>query len=242
MSIVLKPKEPRLRFLSLTLDAGIESSQSYEAKVTGIIDGDTLEVDLAPIGPIQFRDAQSIATVESTRLIQHLRLLGIDAPETKAGDHANHQCAYLGIDINLLLQLAKISTIHLQSLCLKGAKISLTTTGKVKDDYERILAGVYAGDLCVNKAMVEHGYAMAYQGHSDWEDYGEAEASAKEARRGIWGNCEESYYPASASSKTYHRPGCGSAPRAGTRFSSVKEAKAKGFKPCLACIPDFRRV
>jgi hypothetical protein len=88
--------------------------------------------------------------------------------------------------------------------------------------------------------MVEQGYALAYQGESDWEDYRALEAEARAAGRGIWGECAEAFYPATTTTKTYHRPGCSNAPKSGARFSSIKDAKAKGFKPCSACIPDFK--
>jgi len=222
---IFKSVDPALKHIEIAVRVGVTSGQSYEAEVLGIIDGDTLQVKLPPF-----------------KTPQRVRLLGIDAPETGSDEHARAQCQYLGVDIKLLHDLAKLSTLHLQWLCPKDSKVTLKTTGRTNDDYGRLLAAVYVADCCVNEAMVEHGYAVAYQGYSDWESYQELEAYARESQRGIWGQCEESYYPASASSKTFHRPGCSSAPKTGTRLNSVKEAKAKGFKPCLVCIPDFRRV
>ena len=167
MAISFKPEDPGLQHLILTLDVAIERKESYQARVSGIIDGDTLEVNLVGTDPIKFTGATSTVTLQSTRLIERVRLLGIDAPETHSGEHANQQCQYLGIGIDGLYQLAKLSTFHLQWLCPKGTKLTIKTSGKTRDDYGRILAGLFAGDLCINRAMVEHGYAIAYQGHSD---------------------------------------------------------------------------
>ena len=242
MAIIFKPEDPDLQHLTLRLDAAIKTG-CFQGRILRIIDGDTLEADLTPSEPIKFTGpGQSTCIVQSARLTERVRFLGIDAPETHTGDHANQQCQYLGIAIEELYQLAKLSTLHLQWLCPKGAKLTLKASAKTRDDYGRILAGVIIGDLCINQAMVEHGYAIAYQGYSQGEDYREIEARAREDGKGIWGQCTEPYYPASPSTKTYHRPGCSSAPKAGVRFSCVQEAKTKGFKPCLVCIPDFRQV
>lgn len=217
-----KSSDPDLRHLSIRVQVDVMEHEVYEAKITGVTDGDTLRVRLSSLG-----------------VPDRVRLLGIDAPETGTGERAERQCEKLGVDIDELHILARISTIHLQWLCPKGAKATLRTTEKARDDSGRILAGVFIGDLCVNKSMVERGFALVYQGMSDWESYQDQELKARDALMGIWGTCEEQFYL--ASSRTYHRPGCTSTRYAQRRFQTIKEAKAAGLSPCSTCMPDYAR-
>lgn len=219
---LFKALDPDLKHVTIRIAVDVMGSEVYDAKILGITDGDTLRVRISSLG-----------------IPDKVRLLGIDSPETGTGEHATRQCDRLEVDMEVLHTLAKISTIHLQWLCPKGTKVSLRTTERARDENGRILAGLFEGDLCINRMMVESGYAMAYQGVSDWESYQDLELKAKEAGKGIWGMCEEDYYL--GSTKTYHRPGCPSARYATSRFTSPSEAKRSGLSPCSLCLPDFRR-
>ena len=219
---IFKSEDPELQHITLSLEIGISSYQTYAARVSKTIDGDTLQVLLT-----------------SLDVIESVRLLGIDAPETGSDEHAKQHCRYLGVDMSSLHILGKLAGIHLQGLLPKGTAINLKTTSVPRDDRGRILAGVFAGDACINRLMVEQGYAMVYQGYSDWENYFDLESAAREARKGIFGSCEESFYL--ASSKLYHRPGCNSAQRTTLKYQTVADAKGAGLNPCSLCLPDFRR-
>jgi endonuclease YncB( thermonuclease family) len=221
--VLLKSADPALQHITISLRINVVDHESYEARVHRIVDGDTLQVRFSALG-----------------LVDSVRLLGIDAPETGSDDHAKQQCQYLGVEISTLHTLVLIASFHLQWLLPKGSKITLETTESARDKGKRILAGIFTGDTCVNRLMVEHGYAIAFQGYSDWEDYSELENQARKAKRGIWGACDEPFYP--ASSKLYHRPGCNSARRATTRFETLTQAKASGLGPCSNCLPDFSRL
>jgi endonuclease YncB( thermonuclease family) len=220
---LFKSDEPDLQHITLSLEVGISAYETYEAKVSKIIDGDTLKVSLT-----------------SLNVVDTVRLLAIDAPETGSDGHSKQQCGYLGVDMSTLHILAKLATIHLQWLLPKGAAIKLKTTGTPRDDLNRILAGVIVGDTCINQLMVEHGYAMAYHGYSDWENYFDLETAANQAKKGIFGSCDESVYL--ASSKLYHRPGCNSAQRITLKYQTTGEARAAGLSPCSSCLPDYRRA
>jgi endonuclease YncB( thermonuclease family) len=220
--VLFKSADPALQHITISSRINVIDHESYQAKVHRIIDGDTLQVRLSVLG-----------------LVETIRFLGIDAPETGSDDRAMQQCQYLGVDISALHTLAKISAFHLQWLLPKGSQITLKTTDTARDKHKRILAGIFMGDACVNRLMVEHGYALAFQGYSDWEDYLDLENQASQARRGIWGACDEPFYL--ASSKLYHRPGCNSATRATTRFETLAQAKTSGLGPCSICLPDYAR-
>jgi endonuclease YncB( thermonuclease family) len=220
---IFKSDDPDLRHITISLELGVTTFDTYEAKVCKIIDGDTLKVSLT-----------------SLNLVDTVRLLGIDAPETGSDAHARQQCGYLGVDLGTLHTLAKISYLHLQWLLPRGAVIKLETTGTPRDDRNRILAGVSVGDECINRLMVEHGYATTYQGYSDWESYFDLETAAREARKGIFGSCQEPYYL--ASSRPYHRPGCNSVQRTTLKYQTIAEGEEAGLSPCSSCLPDYRRA
>ena len=218
---LFKSDDPELQHITLSLEVGISSYRTYEARVFKIIDGDTVQVLLT-----------------SLDVVEAVRLLGIDAPETGSDEHAKRHCRYLDVDITTLHILAKLSGIHLQGLLPKGTAITLKTTSAPRDDRNRILAGVFLRDACINRLMVERGYAMVYQGYSDWENYFDLETTAREAKKGIFGSCEESLYLASF--KLYHRPGCNSAQRSTLKHQTIAEAKQAGLNPCSLCLPDYR--
>jgi endonuclease YncB( thermonuclease family) len=215
---LLQREKTSIRGIDVHFCQSLDARSTIRARLVSVTDGDTIVVELSRKEPV--------------------RLLGIDAPEKSPGDHANRQCALLGVDCEILKILAKLSQIHLCGLCRSGSTLTLRTTSKVRDDYSRILAGVFLGDQCLNRAMVEDGYAMIYREQSDWESYSALEETAREAERGIWGACEESFY--AATTKSYHRPGCYYAKNAAIRFPTRDDAEAAGLSPCSACLPDYR--
>jgi endonuclease YncB( thermonuclease family) len=183
-----------------------------------VIDGDTILADLGKK--------------------EKVRLLGIDAPEKSPGEQADRQCSQLGVDQAKLQILAKLSQIHLCGLCPVGSTITLQTSGKVHDDYGRLLVGVFIGDECVNRRMVEDGYAMAYAVTSDWEDYSSIERAAREARKGI--------FAAAESHLTQLPPDPITAPAVITPngrpfiFQAGKKPRRLAFRPARHVFPIFR--
>jgi endonuclease YncB( thermonuclease family) len=93
---------------------------------------------------------------------QQVRLLGIDAPEKDQpfADSARH---------------------YLQSLC-EGRQVRLIDHGR--DKYERILAEVFVGDICLNQQLVRDGYAWCYDREN--RPMFNLEQQARAARRGLW--------------------------------------------------------
>ena len=88
---LFKSDDPELRHITISLEVGISSYQTYEAKVFKILDGDTLQVLLT-----------------SLDVVETVRLPGIDAPETGSDEHAKRHCRYLGVDM---------TTLHILALC-----------------------------------------------------------------------------------------------------------------------------
>jgi micrococcal nuclease len=76
---------------------------------------------------------------------QQIRLIGIQAPEnnTEAGAH---------------------STAFLKGLLVPGTAITLVTVKDKREKYGRMLGDVFFGDIHVNTALVDQGYAVAWDG------------------------------------------------------------------------------
>jgi endonuclease YncB( thermonuclease family) len=98
---------------------------------------------------------------------ERIRLRGIDAPEyaqTCRRDGADYPCG-------LRAREALVGFI---------AGRAVTCEGGERDRYDRLLAVCRAGELDLNRALVETGWAVAYG------DYEDAERLAREQGTGIW--------------------------------------------------------
>lgn len=113
-------------------------------------------------GPARVADGDSLV-VGGVRV----RLQGIDAPELA------QICARAGGDY----ACGREARAHLARL-VAGSAVSCESFGH--DRYGRTLARCAAGATELNRAMVEAGWAVAYG------DYGETEAQARQAGRGLW--------------------------------------------------------
>ena len=130
----------------------------YVKKVTNVVDGDTIDVDIDLGFSISF----------SSRV----RLAGIDTPESRTSDKAEK---VLGLE----------SKEYLKSK-IKDAKSVVIKTEKMdsSEKYGRILGWVYldGSDVSVNEQMISEGYAWGYMGETkikDFEALAKARAKAK---------------------------------------------------------------
>jgi micrococcal nuclease len=133
--------------------------------VVHLVDGDTLDVALQAGGR------------------ERIRLIGIDTPETKK---PNHPVECFGPE----------ASARLADLVPEGSAVLLLRDVEARDVYGRFLAYVFrASDgLFVNLDMVESGYARALRIEPNVafaDDVSRAVASARTARRGLWGVCPE---------------------------------------------------
>jgi endonuclease YncB( thermonuclease family) len=103
---------------------------------------------------------------------QRIRLFGIDAPESLQTCMKGGKSWRCGTDAAFAL-----------SNKIGRKPISCETKDK-PDRYGRMIAVCRLGDEDLNAWMVRRGWAMAYQQYS--KAYVEDEATAREARRGIW--------------------------------------------------------
>ena len=110
----------------------------YRAKVTRIIDGDTIDVDV----DLGF----------DVWLKNRVRMYGMDTPESRTRDKEEK---YRGL----------LSKEYLKE-ALKGPKevILKTKKGEETGKFGRILAEVWVDGVNINKKMISEGYAVAYHG------------------------------------------------------------------------------
>ncbi len=101
----------------------------------------------------------------------HIRLNGIDAPESKQTCEATGQTYACGEQATEAL------------IVLLGAR-PVECTERGKDRYQRIIATCHIDSTDLGAWMVEHGWAVAYRKYS--LDYAGAEDRARSAKLGIW--------------------------------------------------------
>ena len=120
----------------------------YVKKVTNVVDGDTIDVEIDLGFSISF----------SSRV----RLAGIDTPESRTSDKAEK---VLGLE----------SKEYLKSK-IKDAKSVVIKTEKMdsSEKYGRILGWVYldGSEVSINEQMISEGYAWGYLGDTKVKDFG----------------------------------------------------------------------
>jgi micrococcal nuclease len=141
--------------------AGTQGSPGM-ATVVEVIDGDTLVVDLGGGD-------------------EHVRLIGIDTPETVAPDRPD-EC--FGAE----------ASHHLADLAPPGTAVRLERDVEARDQYDRLLAYAYRArdDLFLNLAQVTGGFAepLAYPPNTAHRaDFERAERAARAAGAGLWAAC-----------------------------------------------------
>jgi len=112
----------------------------YKAKVTKIVDGDTIKCDI-DLG---------FDTILSN---QTIRLFGIDTPESRTRDKEEK---YYG----------NISKQFLNDYCPKGSWIILKTHLDKKGKFGRILGELIVNKVNLNQQMIEENLAVEYNGQS----------------------------------------------------------------------------
>jgi micrococcal nuclease len=147
---------PLVVFLFFTLLASPCQLLAGQYQVTHVIDGDTIKVD------------------DGTKKI-HVRLVGIDAPETPKSKNQTGQ------------PFNQRSKKHLSSLVLNHV-VDINSYGFDGDG--RMLGEIILEDKNINLAMVRAGLAEVYRGKPasglDMELYWKAEEEAIAAKRGMW--------------------------------------------------------
>lgn len=128
-------------------------------KITNVVDGDTIDVDI----DLGFNISYS----------QRVRLAGIDTPESRTKDLREKA---LGLESKEYLKYR-----------LKDAKTIVIKTEKPdsSEKYGRILGWLYLDDdtISVNDHMIENGYAWGYLGDTKVKDFEELARKRNESKK-----------------------------------------------------------
>lgn len=114
----------------------------YKCKVTKVVDGDTVDVDIDLGFGVWLRD-------------QRVRLYGIDTPESRTSDPFEKQ-------------YGKAAAEFLKKW-LDGGDVTIKTHKDGRGKFGRILGELWVFDTNVNKKMIEEHHAVEYHGQSKEE-------------------------------------------------------------------------
>ena len=114
----------------------------YKCKVTNVVDGDTVDVDIDLGFGVWLRD-------------QRIRLYGIDTPESRTSDPFEKL-------------YGKAATEFLKKW-LDGGDVTIKTSKDGRGKFGRILGELWVFDTNVNKKMIEEHHAVEYHGQSKEE-------------------------------------------------------------------------
>ncbi|MBM7553196.1 thermonuclease family protein [Thalassobacillus pellis] len=132
--------------------------REFESTVKDVVDGDTIHLQKPVLGTTK------------------IRLVSIDTPETN----------YQGDSQGYYAEEAKR---QLQELLQQGEKVTVRVGEEPFDAYDRLLAIVWQEDTNMNKELILKGMAVPYFIYPNlynFEEYGKAVVTAKEAGRGLW--------------------------------------------------------
>lgn len=121
--------------------------------------------------------------------IGKVRLLGIDTPE-KGTSSRDDAFLRLGARPQRLRPVGK-AALRFNIEQAKGQTVRLVYDRRQKDRHQRTLAYVYLPDgRMLNRVLLEQGYAVVYRRFPfrHKEDFLRAEAAAREAGLGLWGD------------------------------------------------------
>jgi endonuclease YncB( thermonuclease family) len=143
----------------LAVAPGSAVAETLQATLVRVVDGDTLEVTVLSSG----------APPSERRMV---RLLGVDAPEsaqTGGAEAALFVREWMGPVPDLVIEVEST------------------------DRYGRVVAEVFRADRTddpsLNAALLAGGHAWWYREYApDREDFARLERTARETRRGLWGN------------------------------------------------------
>lgn len=111
------------------------------AKVLYVIDGDTLKV---------MHNGKK----------QSVRLIGIDAPESRRNRKALKDSARSSNDINAIIVQGKLAKRYVRGLVKKGDIVNIRFDIEKRDRYRRLLGYVYLADgRMLNDLIIRNGYA-----------------------------------------------------------------------------------
>lgn len=150
-----------------------EAYSRVPGSVVRVVDGDTLVLQLA-----------------TRKKPTTVRLIGLNAPESKVSAHAHQMAKRSKRDVSVILRMGAQATKFLESVAKPGTKVELEYGQTRYDKYKRTLGYVYLLDgTMLNELVLREGYALPTT-YSDNTRYAlRLRAAAEEAQRkgrGLW--------------------------------------------------------
>lgn len=135
--------------------------------VTRVIDGDTVKISTG----------------------EHVRLIGIDAPESRYNAKLQRDVSRSSKDMQVILNMGKEASDFTRRL-VEGKRVTLEFDIQRYDKYGRLLAYIYLEDgTFVNAKIIEEGYAqiMTIPPDVKYSDlFMKLQREARENSRGLW--------------------------------------------------------
>lgn len=144
--------------------------------VTRVVDGDTLVVQLESGKP------------------EHVRLIGIDTPESKPNKRALLQAGRSHRDEQSIVAMGKDAFRATEQISPPGTAVTLEYDVQPRDKYRRLLAYVHLPDgTMLNEEIVARGYAVLLTippNIRHTERFRRALDASRAARRGLWADAQ----------------------------------------------------
>ena len=165
---------------SVLADSKLEPGTWYDATVTDVTDGDTIDVEL-----------------DSDGTEYEIRTLGFDSPETKRNSNYENVTEWEGIeDDKYLSDWGENAKDYAQNQLPAGTDVKIAVDEREDeiDPYDRLLAyvrydksGDGSMDTLYNEEMLELGYARVYGSSlTRHDEFWQAERRARDAGRRVW--------------------------------------------------------
>lgn len=169
-----KSPSRNFRFLSHNNVSETVSSQTQPAcNVDHVIDGDTFVC--------WFSEGKE----------EHVRLIGVDTPESSPNEKALRDSRRTEEAIETIIAKGKEATSFAENYIKPGIEVKLELDVELRDKYDRLLAYVYLPDgTMFNALLVKEGYAQMLTippnvKHQDL--FLKLQREARENNRGLWG-------------------------------------------------------
>ena len=150
-----------------------------------------LPADTGSYSLLQIEDGDTLVIELGSRPAR-VQLLGIDAPEDIANPKLIKDAERTGISQDLLLDLGRQATRHLQLLIGSAAAVKVEGDLKSTDKYGRVpvVVTLPGEKISLNSSMVQQGYAIALGsssiGNGDQSELLRLEEQARNNQTGLW--------------------------------------------------------
>jgi micrococcal nuclease len=142
-----------------------------------------------PVSIVQVIDGDTVVVQRGTKR-EHLRLIGIDTPESRPNRRAERQSHDRGIDQRQIIQYGHQAANYTRSLLPKRSTVFIEYDVDNRDHYQRLLGYLWLPNgKMVNQEIVRAGYAylltvppnVRYR-----EQLAKAFSEARKNQRGLW--------------------------------------------------------